>query len=127
MQEGFDPGALLARSFALPRGPRVCLRLARIRDRVGVEALLEARGVAAGSVQIATLLRSAPRERVVICATALIDGEERIVGIGATDVDADPAPPLLLVVDELVTEGLAELIAAALESRAVALARDRAA
>ncbi len=124
MAESFAPGALLARFYPLPRGPRVRLRLARIGDTAGIEALLARRGAALDAVDLARLVRSDPRERVVICATALIGSRETIVGLGAIDVeDAGVAAPKLLVVDDQITDGLDELLAGALESRAQALAR----
>jgi hypothetical protein len=122
MVDAFDPGALLARSFDLPRGPRVCLRLARIRDLAGIEALA---GAQVDALELARLVRSDPRQWVVICATALVDGAERVLGVGALDVTV--LEPTLLVADERVTEGLTELLAGALAGRAASLRRARAA
>lgn len=125
MPLSFDPGALLARSYELPRGPRVCLRLVRSRDWAGVEALLDKAGVSASQIDIARLVRSDPRRTVVITATALVDGSERVVGLGALAVDG--VEPSLLVVDTELTEGLDELLGDALAGRARALVRRRAA
>jgi hypothetical protein len=125
MAHDFDPGALLARSYALTHGPRVCLRLARIRDLPGIEQLTAGLGVELDALRLARLVRSDPRRRVVICATALVGGSETVVGVGAIDVSA--VEPSLLAVDELVTEGLSELLAAALAGRAASLRRARAA
>ena len=41
MTSSFDPGALLAGTYDLPRGPRVTLRLARVRDLVPISELLD--------------------------------------------------------------------------------------
>ena len=60
-----------------------------------------------------------------ICATALIDSRETVLGVGAIDlaVDADPG---LLVTDDRAT-GLGPLLADALLGRALALLQSRAA
>ena len=125
MAYGFDPGALLARSYALPRGPRVCLRLARIRDLRAIEEL--AAGQASSRLDalgLARLVRGDPRRRVVICATALVRGSETVVGVGAIDVSA--TEPSLLVVDELVTDGLSGLLDGGTDrARGVAASRPR--
>jgi len=132
MNSGFDPGALLGQSFSLARGPRVRLRLARMRDLPAIQALFERRGIIADELEHGRLVRVDPRERIVICATALIGSGEKIVGIGAIDVariDGDaprPLAPSLLVVDDRATEGLDHLLAGALVGLAQALARARA-
>ncbi len=127
MQESFDPGALLARTYALEGGLRVCLRLARISDLAGIEELLAAHDAPVDDVNVGRLVRSDPRLVVVLCATALVDSAEQVVGVGAIDVEAGEPEPSLLVVDERVTDGLDELLHAALLGRAAALRRDRAA
>lgn len=129
MFSAFDPGALLARYYVLPRGPRVCLRLARIRDLRGIQELFAGHGLAPDELELARLVRADPRRQVVICAVALVDGAETIVGVGAIDIDhmADREPePMLLLVDDRLTDGLEELLADALMGRAQALSRVRA-
>jgi hypothetical protein len=127
MNSAFDPGALLARSYVLPRGPRVCLRLARIRDQTSIGELLERQGFAPDELDLARLVRFDPRRRLVICATALIETAESVVGVGVIDLEQDDRAPALLVVDDLATDGLAQLLSDALVGRALALARGRAA
>jgi hypothetical protein len=128
MAEGFVPGALLARYYALPRGPRVCLRLARPRDHEGVLELLAAQGIEPSELQLARLVYFDLSERLVLCATALIGACERVVGVGVIELtsDADPAPTLVAVDDEL-TGGLADLLRDALVGQAAAIGRARAA
>jgi hypothetical protein len=122
----FDPGALLGRSFSLAHGPRVRLRLARMRDLPAIQALFERRGIVADELERARLVRVDPRERIVICATALIGSGEKIVGIGAIDIDPQAASePSVLVVDDRASEGLDRLLASALVGRARGLARGR--
>ena len=129
MAEEFDPGALLARSYELPNGPRVCLRLARVRDQGAIEQLFARTGRPIADLEIARAVRSDPRQQVVICATALVEYTETVVGFGAIAVGAAEDPggprPWLLVVDE--TEGLGPLLTGALAGRALALHRARAA
>jgi hypothetical protein len=123
----------MARYYVLPRGPRVCLRLARVRDLAGIEDLFMRQGLFPSQIELARLVRSDPRKQVVITAVALVDSTERILGVGVIQVDAlrvdgrtDPEPSLLLVDDEL-TDGLEELLRNALTARARTLARARAA
>ena len=122
MSEIVDTGALLSRSYSLPTGPRVRLRLARRSDLAGIRALLEQRGVAASELALSRLVRYDPRRRAVLCATAPLGGTEAIVGVGAIDLTAE-AEPDTLVVDERLTRGLGELLTAALVHRARAHAR----
>jgi hypothetical protein len=117
-----DPGALLSRSYPLPAGPRVRLRLVRRSDLAAIERLLVQRGVEAGELALSRLVRYDPWHRTVICATAPIDGTEALVGVGAIDHRHD-AEPDALVVDERLTDGLGELLAGALRHRALSHAR----
>lgn len=123
MLSGFDPGALLARYFDLPRGPRVCLRLARVGDRPALEDLFARQGLTHDSLELARLVLSDPRRRLVICASALIGSVPTVVGVAAVSLGAGGSDqPDLLVVDSDVTDGLDELLTAALLGRAQALA-----
>jgi hypothetical protein len=122
MIESLDTGALLSRTYQLPAGPRVRLRYARRSDLPGLRALLEQRGIEPTELELARLVRYDPRRRAVICATAPIGGTELIVGVGAIELE-EKAPPETLVVDESLTDGLADLLAAALVGRARAHAR----
>jgi hypothetical protein len=117
-----DPGALLSRSYELPAGPRVRLRLARRSDLPGVRALLEQRGVETSDLELERLVRYDPRQRVVLCAMAPVRGAETVVGVGAIDLDA-AAEPETIVVDERLTDGLGTLLAEALVQRAQIHAR----
>jgi hypothetical protein len=108
-----DAGALLSRTYELPAGPRVRLRLARRSDLPGLRALLEQRGVEASALALERLVRYDPRRRLVLCATAPLGGTEAIVGVGAIELD-ERLEPDTVVVDERVTAGLPELLAGAL-------------
>ena len=134
MRSSFDPGALLARSYQLTRGPRVCLRLARVRDLAGIEDLLHRQGMTVTGLELARLVRSDPRQRIVLCATALLHSAETIVGVGSMELahgDLADSPtaqaPSWVVVDEAATDGLEGLLHEALVGRAQALVASRAA
>ena len=117
MPSSDDPGALLSRSYALPAGPRVRLRLSRRSDRTGLRELLAQRGVDASDLELERLVRYDPWRRVTICACAPLGGVETIIGVGAIDL-TDEAEPDTLVVNERLTDGLAELLHEALVQRA---------
>jgi hypothetical protein len=117
-----DPGALLSRSYELPSGPRVRLRLAQRSDLAGFRTLFAQRGVPATDFELERLVRYDPRRRIVVCAMAPIRGAETVVGVGAIDLDAD-AEPETVVVDERLTDGLGKLLAEALVQRARIRAR----
>ena len=124
----FDPGALLSHSYELPRGPRVRLRLARPGDGPAIRALLAQHGIDPGELELNRLLHFDPRHRAVITATALIGSTETVVGLGAIDVtDDEDVQPDTLVVDERLTDGLGDLLMAALAGRVEAIVRARAA
>lgn len=125
MLPAFDPGALLSRTYVLPRGPRVRLRLARPSDGSAIRALASEYGIEGNSLPVERLLRF-DRRRLVICAMALVGAEEAFAGVGAIDLEPGAEPELVLV-DEELTEGLGELLVAALAGRAGALTRFRAA
>jgi hypothetical protein len=120
-----DPMVLMAQTYALPRGPRVRLRLATPRDADSIQALAQRAGVDPTGLDISGLVRFDPRGRSVICATTLLDGGETVVGFGATELDGASAP--LVLVDEELTDGLGELLDRALLGRANALQRAQAA
>jgi hypothetical protein len=124
----FDPGALLSQSYELPRGPRVRLRLARPGDGPAIRALLAQHGIDPEQLELNRLLHFDPRHRAVICATALVGSTETVVGLGAIDVtDEEGVEPDTLVIDERLTDGLGDLLIAALAGRAEAIMRSRAA
>lgn len=104
----------------MPRGPRVRLRLAQIRDLRAIGEFLGAQGRDPDELEAARIAAFDPRRRVAICATALIGSTETVLGIGAIDVGA--SEPDVLVVDQTLTAGLDDLIASAVRSRAAAIA-----
>jgi hypothetical protein len=128
MVERLDPGALLARYYTLSRGPRVCLRLVRSRDADGIQRLCERAGITLGELELARLVNFDPGTRIVLCATALIDSAETVVGVGVLELGVDSElVPRLVVADEERTDGLAGLLRDALVGHAALLVRARAA
>jgi hypothetical protein len=126
MVERHDSGALLAHYHPLPRGPRVCLRLARRRDLAVISDLYERAGIAVRPLSLARLVSFELLTQLVLCATALVDSKQTVLGVGAVELDR-PDEPTLVVVDAVQTDGLAELLADALVTHASALAQARAA
>jgi hypothetical protein len=106
----------LRRTFPVPGGPPVRLRMAGPSDRPLVKALLERRGIEATELELRRLLAFDPARRHVLCALAPMDGHETLMGFGAIDAGADV--PDVLVVDERVGRGLAELLGRVLVERA---------
>ena len=125
MLPAFDPGALLARSYLVADGVRVTLRLARARDLEAIADLFAREGNGLSRLEIARLLRSQPRERLLLCATALIAGREVIVGFGTVSLVAEGVTPALIVADTARAPGLGTLLGEALLGRAKALNRSR--
>src|SRR5882757_72174 len=127
MPASFNRAPLLGESYELDAGFRVRLRMARSSDIAPIRTLL-ARTPASRGLELAPLVQFDPRRRYVICATALIDSAETLVGVGAIDLerDGEAEPDTLLVADEH-AEQVAELLAGALAVRAAGAAQARAA
>ncbi len=128
MASRVSPGGLLAEYHALPRGPRVCLRLVRGRDAAGVRALYARHGAPLSELELARLVSFDLRTQLVLCATALIDAAETVVAVGSIELeDRGRLAPSLVVVDEALADGLDALLADALVAHADAMLRARAA
>ena len=144
------PGALLASTYPLPRGPRVTLRLVRGRDLPGIRELARRAGAELDELTLVRLVSFDLTRRIVMCATALVGTAETVVGVGAIELEpagresagresagrgsarresaeAPPPAPSHLIVDQELTDGLAPLLTDALQGHATALARARAA
>ena len=106
----------LRRTFPVPGGPPVRLRMAGPSDRRHVKALLAQRGVPARDLDVQRLLAFDPARRHVLCAFAPLDGQETLMGVGAIDSGADA--PDVLVVDERLAGGLASVLGRVLVERA---------
>jgi hypothetical protein len=105
----------LRRTFPVPGGPLVRLRLAGPSDRARVRALLERRGVDAGELELQRLLAFDPARRHVLAAFAPLGGQDTLVGIGAIENGEDA--PDILVVDERMS-ALADVLGRVLAERA---------
>jgi len=105
----------LRRTFPVPGGPPVRLRMAGPSDRALVAALLERRGLPASEMDVRRLLAFDPARRHVLCALAPLDGSEVLAGFGAIDF-GEPDPDTL-VVDERFAPGLGDLLGRVLIER----------
>lgn len=107
--------SLLGGSYPLRDGTRIRLRLARGSDARALRELL-ARSGESSELTLRRLVHYDPQRRRVLCATALIDGRETIVGV-ASLTDAASAPDLMFA-DERLAPGVTALLGDALLARA---------
>jgi len=105
----------LRRTFPVPGGPHVRLRLAGPSDRASVQALLERRGLDAGDLELQRVLAFDPGRRHVLAAYALLDGHDTLVGLGAID-NGEDAPDILVVDERLIA--LSDVLGRVLVERA---------
>jgi hypothetical protein len=112
-----ESGAMLSRSYALPCGPRVRLRLARPSDLPGIRSLLARRGLPATETGLERLVRYDPSRRLVLCALAPLAAGETVAGVAAIELSPG-AEPETVVVDEELTDGLGPLMGDVLSHRA---------
>ncbi len=103
-------------STTLPNGLHVRVRLPHASDRPGLHALHARLGVAAEELDLARALRFDPRTRVVVCATAFLDGAERHLAYAGMEVGAER--PDLLVADETSAPGIGATLERALGGHA---------
>ena len=106
----------LRRTFPVPGGPPVRLRMAGPSDRAAVQALLTAATSTPPTSTSGACSSFDPYRRHVLCAFAPLDGQETLVGLGAIDVGEDA--PDVLVVDERLARGLAPVLGRVLTERA---------
>ena len=123
----FNRVPVIGASYRLDEDLCVRLRMARSSDILPIRELAERRP-STGGLELSPLVQFDPRRRCVICAMALIDSAETLVGVGSIELDDDPdaQPDLLLVADEHAPE-LAALLAGALRARAAHATASRAA
>jgi hypothetical protein len=113
----FDPGALLARSYPLPSGERVRLRLLRQSDAAAVRQLLVESGDLPDELEVGRLLSFDPRHRIAIAAATPRPRGEALLGAGAIYLIAG-ADPDVIVVDPSCGDALEDLLDSALRARA---------
>lgn len=134
----FTPGPLLGQTFRLAEGVDVRLRLAHFNDWPAIAKLMTHQGAefAQAAQESRRLVQFDPRRCYVLCACALVNSTERLVGVGAIDLTADGAgepdvmilgPGLAEITDAQVSEALTGLLWGALVGAAQAAARARAA
>jgi hypothetical protein len=128
MAASFDRGALLGDYHLLENGLRVRLRMARSSDLIHIRGLLSRVRRSPGDLELARLVQFDPRRQCVLCATALIDSMETLVGVGSIALTGEGlAEPDALIVGPEHAEAVAELLTAALVSRAAQAGQARAA
>jgi hypothetical protein len=113
----FDPGALLARTYPLPTGERVRLRVLRKSDAAAVRQLLVEAGTVPDELEVRRLLSFDPRDRLAIAGVTPRPRGEALLGAGAIDLipGAEPDP---IVVDPSCGDALEDLLGSALRARA---------
>jgi GNAT superfamily N-acetyltransferase len=116
-----DPGALLATTHDA-EGLRVRLRLARPSDSLDVREFLEAvspDGDVPGS-RVREFTFVDPRRRLVVAASALVGGRNRIVGLADVSFARTGVAELGVVVDERTrNRGVGKLLTEAVASLAI--------
>ena len=126
MPAPLDRSPLLGESYELGEDFRVRLRMARSSDLLPIRALLASKH-REPEAEVTALVQFDPRRRCVICASALIDSTETLIGVGLIELDGDDAAmPRVLIVDPRYPR-VAELLTHALIARARQAARARAA
>ena len=125
MPKAWIAAALVGQTFLLSNGVRTRLRLARFSEAGAIGELLSRQGL---DLEAHRLVQFDPRARYVICAMALVDSNERVIGVGAIDLAADGADqPDLLIVDPEIGEPVAQLLSHVLVGAAQTAAGVRAA
>jgi len=117
----------LGQSLLLGSGVRVRLRLAHFSDVGAIAELIERHGESSANLPSERLVQFDPRRRYVVCARALIDGAERLAGLGAIDLVAPPGEPEMLICDPEFGEDLPRVLAGVLRAAAQASMRAHAA
>jgi hypothetical protein len=95
----------------------VRLRLPHAGDRAGLIALHDRLGAPLEPLRLARILRFDPRACLSVCATMLTGLNEVLVAYGHIDRDGGAS---LVVADETLAPGAADLVRAALVERTVA-------
>jgi hypothetical protein len=106
----------------LPDGTLVSLRRVRLRDLDALISLAARGGILCEQFELARLVRSDPAERLVMCATTLVDATETVVGIGVIELGSSATMPSLILVDPAHGRSLARWLAESLVARARAAA-----
>ena len=110
---------LFGRTYTLEEGEQVRFRLARSSDHRAVAELAASAGTDVDELGIARLLHADPRRQAVLCATALVDARETMLGFGATPLvsEREPGARSLVIVDPEIGAELRGLMTLALASR----------
>ncbi|HEY3775122.1 MAG TPA: hypothetical protein VGL69_19105 [Solirubrobacteraceae bacterium] len=107
---------------AIADGKRVTMRRVRLRDLDALRSIAARAGIVCEEFELARLVRSDPGDRLVLCATAVSDGAELVLGVGVIELSGSATMPSLILVDPTVGRPLAVLLVEALIDRARAVA-----
>ena len=117
----------LDQTLLLSSGHCVRLRLVHFSDLDPVADLIRRHGEPSGQLSAERLVQFDPRRRYVVCAMALIDGAERLVGLGTVDLVSGPGEPETLICEPDIGQELPDLLRQVLCAAAQAGIRARAA
>jgi RimJ/RimL family protein N-acetyltransferase len=113
-------GALLRTTHDTGGEPRVRLRLARPSDARRVRSFLEALAPGGDDAAVRHFTFYDPRERVVVVATAPLEGTEKIVGLADVELlETSSAEVGVVVDDELRGRGVGTLLTEAVAALAI--------
>ena len=107
---------------ALADGTHVAMRRVRLRDLDALRSIAARAGIVCEEFELARLVRSDPGERLVLCATAVRESAETVLGVGVIELLGSATMPSLILVDPACGRPLAVLLAEALIDRARAIA-----
>jgi hypothetical protein len=100
----------LGHALLLRSGVCVRLRLVHFSDVRAIGELIARHAAPTEDLAAEGLVQFDPRRRYVVCAMALIDGVERLVGLGAIDLATRPPEPEVLIFDPEVGDELPRLL-----------------
>ena len=103
------------------------LRLVHFSDMAAISELIRRHGGPAPDLWADRLVQFDPRRRYVVCAMALIDGAERLVGLAAIDLTSGAGEPEALIFDPAVGADLSDVLREVACAAAEAAIRSRAA
>ena len=110
--------AAAGHAVTLTDGTPVAVRRVRLRDLDALRAIAVRAGVVCEEFELARLVRSDPGDRLVLCAAAMRDGTEAVLGVGVIELSGITTMPSLILVDPVYGQPLAVLLADALIDRA---------
>lgn len=109
-----DHHSAVGHAATLSDGTPLAMRRVRLRDLDALRCIAARAGVVCEEFELARLVRSDPGERLLLCATAVRDGNETVLGVGVIELSGVTTMPSLILVDPAYGRPLAVLLAEAL-------------